>query len=198
MAGFGAVHSVGHSLVTYLSDLYPPTPTEALPACDFQLVSSGQLSDFSPTGTVVTAYLFRIGIDPYLRNSGPAGQPTDGSARPLALELHYLFTAWAASALAEQAVLSWVMLQLHQRPLFDRSILSAAGGWDAGDQIQIVPSELSHQDMMRIWDALEPAFRLSVAYIARVIRIDREAVPGGRPVVATRFDFDRAPGSGHA
>ena len=41
MAGFGAVHSVGHSLITYLSDLYPQVPTATLPACDFQLVSSG-------------------------------------------------------------------------------------------------------------------------------------------------------------
>jgi hypothetical protein len=198
MAGFGAVHSVGHSLITYLSDLYPQVPTPTLPACDFQLVSSGQLTEFSPTGTVVTAYLFRLGLDPYLRNTGSAGRPSDPATRPLALELHYLFTAWAESALAEQAVLSWVMLQLHQRPLLDRSILTAEGGWDVGDQIQIVPSELGHEDMMRVWDALNPAYRLSVAYIARVVRIDRETVPAGRPVVATRLDFEPVAEPGHA
>ncbi len=198
MAGFGAVHSVGHSLITYLSDLYPQAQSATLPACDFQLVSSGQLTEFSPTGTVVTAYLFRIGIDPHLRNTGSALRPGDPATRPLALELHYLLTAWADSALAEQSVQSWVMLQLHQRPLLDRSILSAAGGWGAGDQVQIVPSELAHEDMMRIWDALDPAYRLSVAYVARVIRIEREAAPTGRPVVATRFDFDRGPEADHA
>jgi hypothetical protein len=136
MAGCGAVHSVGHSLMTYLSDLYPQAPTATLPACDFQLVSSGQLTEFSPTGTVVTAYLFRIGIDPYLRNTGSVERPGDPATRPLTLELHYLLTAWADSALAEQSVLSWVMLQLHQRPLLDRSILSAEGGWGAGDQVR--------------------------------------------------------------
>jgi hypothetical protein len=198
MAGFGAVHSVGHSLITYLSDLYPQVPTAILPACDFQLVSSGQLIEFSPTGTVVTAYLFRIGLDPYLRNTGSTERPADPATRPLALELHYLFTAWADSALAEQAVLSWVMLQLHQRPLLDRSILTAEGGWEAGDQVQIVPSELSHEDMMRVWDALDPAYRLSVAYLARVVRIEREAVAAGRPVVATRLDVDRMPETGGA
>jgi hypothetical protein len=139
MAGFGTVHSVGHSLITYLSDLYPQVPTATLPACDFQLVSSGQLIEFSPTGTVVTAYLFRIGIDPYLRNTGAAGRPADPETRPLALELHYLFTAWADNAMAEQAVLSWVMLQLHQRPLLDRSIVTAEGGWEIGDQVRSEP-----------------------------------------------------------
>jgi hypothetical protein len=52
--------------------------------------------------------------------------------------------------------------------------------------------------MMRIWDALDPAYRLSVAYVARVIRIEREAVPAGQPVVATRFDFDSVPEAGLA
>jgi Pvc16 N-terminal domain len=198
MAGFGAVHSVGHSLITYLSALYPQVPSATLPACNFQLVSSGQLTEFSPAGTVVTAYLFRIGLDPYLRNTGSVERPGDPATRPLALELHYLLTAWADNALAEQAVLSWVMLQLHQRPLLDRSILTAEGGWAVGDQIQIVPSELGHEDMMRIWDALDPAYRLSVAYVARVVRIDREAVPAGRPAVATRFDFDPVAAAGHA
>jgi hypothetical protein len=133
-----------------------------------------------------------------VRNTGSAERPADPATRPLALELHYLFTAWADSALAEQAVLSWVMLQLHQRPLLDRSILTAEGGWGVGDQIQIVPSELSHEDMMRVWDALDPAYRLSVAYVARVVRIEREAVPAGRPVVATRLDFAPVPETGHA
>ena len=188
MAGIGAVHSVGHSLITYLSDLYPQVPSAALPACDFQLVSSGQLIEFSPTGTVVTAYLFRIGLDPYLRNTGSTDRPGDPTTRPLALELHYLFTAWADSALAEQAVLSWVMLQLHQRPLLDRSILTAEGGWGVDDQIQIVPSELSHEDMMRrlgrARSRLPPLGRLCRARDPPRARADR-----GRP--ARRRDAAR-------
>jgi hypothetical protein len=51
---------------------------------------------------------------------------------------------------------------------------------------------------MRVWDALDPAYRLSVAYVARVIRIDRETIAAGRPVVATRFDFEAAAEADHA
>ena len=82
--------------------------------------------------------------------------------------------------------------------MLDRSILTAEGGWGVGDQIQIVPSELSHEDMMRVWDALDPAYRLSVAYVARVIRIERDAIPAGGPVVATRLDFEPMPEAVHA
>jgi hypothetical protein len=41
--------------------------------------------------------------------------------------------------------------------------------------------------LMRIWDALEPSYRLSLSYSARVVRIDPDAVPGGLPVVARNF-----------
>jgi hypothetical protein len=52
--------------------------------------------------------------------------------------------------------------------------------------------------MMRVWDALDPAYRLSVAYLARVVRIDREPISAGRPVVATRLDFEPMPETAHA
>jgi hypothetical protein len=36
---------------------------------------------------------------------------------------------------------------------------------------------------MRIWDALDPGYRLSVSYIARVVPIYPTGLPPGRPVV---------------
>ena len=56
--------------------------------------------------------------------------------------------------------------------------------------IQLIPAELSTEDIMRIWDALEPSYRLSVSYIARVVRIDSTRVEQVRPVVATRFSYE--------
>jgi Pvc16 N-terminal domain len=202
MAGLRAIHSVGRSIVNYFRDIYPRPAGDGpdeLVACSFQLISSGELVDFAPETTTVTLYLYRIGIDPHLRNRPPVERPASGEARrPLTLELHYLLTAWADSAQAEQQVLSWVMLQLHERPLLDRSMLTEEGGWDAADEIHVVPSELSHEDMMRIWDALVPAYRLSTSYVARVVRLDRPPSPTGRPVVATRFDYRGPPVRGTA
>jgi hypothetical protein len=43
---------------------------------------------------------------------------------------------------------------------------------------------------LRIWDALGPKYRLSIAYVARVVRIDRTAIPAS-PVVATRFTLEQ-------
>jgi len=51
-----------------------------------------------------------------------------------------------------------------------------------------MPADLSLEDILRIWDELGPKYRLSVAYIARVVRIDRGITPGPL-VLATRFSL---------
>ena len=88
------------------------------------------------------------------------------------------------------------MQQLDQHPVMDLSSLDAAGGWRADDLVQIVPAELSNEDLMRIWDALAPDYRLSLSYVARVVRIDPDEAETGLPVVATRFEYGSREG-GH-
>jgi hypothetical protein len=109
---------------------------------------------------------------------------------PLSVDLHYLLTTWSRSPFIEQTTMAWTMRELQQHPVLDRSSLSPDAEWDAGEFIQIIPSELSNEDLMRIWDALEPPYRLSVSYVARVIRVDTDPMPVGQPVVAARFPFD--------
>jgi len=54
--------------------------------------------------------------------------------------------------------------------------------------VQLVPADLSLQDILNIWDGLGPSYRLTISYVVRVVRIDRSITPG-MPVVATRFTF---------
>lgn len=187
MANLFAIHSVGSSLITYLRNTYPePLRTEY--PCDFRLLSSGEMADLGDVGTAVTLYLYRITVDEHLRTAPMNYKPMD-SAIPLSVDLHYLLSVWADSALVEHTIVAWVMSELNQHCVLDKATLSADGGWFDGDQIQIVPVELSNEDLMRIWDALAPNYRLSVSYKARVVRIDPEPIPTGKPVVARRLDF---------
>lgn len=180
-----AVHSVGESLRTHLDRTYPASLRAEVP-CEFRLVSSGELADAAEIDNVLTIYLYRVTMNEHFRN---VTRVVDGAleSTPLSIDLHYLFTAWAKSAFNEHTMLAWTMRQLHQQPVLDRSSLSPGADWGAGEFIQVIPSELSTEDVMRIWDALEPAYRLSASYVARVVRIDTDAVPAGPPVVATRF-----------
>ena len=186
MSNVLAVHSVAQSLMTYLGNIYPEDLRAEFP-CDFRVISSGELATNEDFGSALTLYLYRITMDEHLRNT-----PRRGTSRwevPLAIDLHFLLTAWADKPLAEHTTLAWAMQQLHRRPLLELSSLSPEAGWSSADYVQIVPAELSTEDIMRIWDAVEPSYRLSVSYIGRVVQIDSPTEPDALPVVATRFTY---------
>jgi hypothetical protein len=186
MANLFAVHSVGDSLTTSLRNAYPDALRTSFP-CDFRLLSSGEMAnDTGSLSTTLSLFLYRITIDEYLRNAGRRNDLQDGS-HPLSVDLHYLMIVWANNAEAEHTIMTWAMRQLQMRPLLDLSSLSPEGGWSAEDSVQIVPEELSTEDLMRIWDAFEAHYRLTVSYTARVVRVDTDSTPDTLPVVAARF-----------
>jgi hypothetical protein len=188
MANVWAIHSVGNSIVTYLRNSYPQQIGGVdMPACAFELVSGGQLAGEIDETTRITLYLYRITVDEHarqLRRPGASGaQPA-----PLHLDLHYLMTAWAANPLDEQVPMAWAMRELHRTPVLDVSALSPEGAWGRDEAVQLLPDELSTEDVMRIWDALDPAYRLSASYVARVVRLDPDRDEEEHaPVVARRF-----------
>lgn len=188
MANVFAIHSVGSSMITYLRNTYPEPLRTDYP-CDFRLLSSGEMADPGDMGTAVSLYLYRVTLNEHLRNQPMHYKPLD-AALPLSVDLHYLLTVWADTALAEHTIIAWVMSQLDQHSVLDKATLSTDGGWVAEDQVQIAQTELSNEDLMRIWDALAPNYRLSVSYCARVVRIDPEPIPIGKPVVAKRLAFE--------
>ena len=192
MANVLAIHSVGHSLVNYLRNTYPGAVAgQAMPDCGFDLVSSGELADKPGDSTRLTLYVYRVTVNEHLRQNRPDRMSPEQQA-PLGLDLHFLLTAWAGNAQDELLPLAWAMRQLYEHPILDASALSPEAGWASDEVIQIIPSELSTEDMMRIWDALDPAYRLSVSFIARRVRIDPDTIRPAGPVVATRFAYGTA------
>lgn len=190
MANLLAIHSVANSITTFLRNTYPSTIAgQPAPDCTFDLVSSGELAGEIPDTTRLTLFLYRVTVNEHARQIPP---PTRPNARPLPLgvDLHFLLTAWAGNALDEHTMLAWAMRQLHLYPILDVSSLSPEAGWSRDEVIQIIPAELSTEDMMRVWDALDPPFRLSVSYIARLVRLDPDEFEDeGLPAVARRFAY---------
>jgi hypothetical protein len=189
LANVFALHSVGDSIVTFLRNTYPSTSGgKPMPTCTFELVSSGELAGDIADTAHITLYLYRVTVNEHCRQTHRSGSSAETPA-PLGLDLHFLLTSWAGNALDEQVTLAWTMRQLHLFPVLDASSLSPEAGWSSDEVIQIIPAELSTEDVMRIWDALDPAYRLSVSYVARLVRLDADAEADRLPVVARRFDF---------
>jgi len=191
VADFQAVFAVGDALAKYLQNNYDPVAVGY--PCTFKLVSSTEIAteDTTKLDKTISLYLHRVTTSEHYRNvtrlqDAPGDQPV------LYLDLHYLMSYWDANAEgaeAEHKILTWAMMQLQSNPIIDSSILSlssAAPGWDKTYSVQLIPADLSLQDILDIWNGLGPGYRLTIGYVARVVRVDRTVTPS-MPVVATRF-----------
>lgn len=188
MANLFAVHSISNSLISYLRNTYPETLQQQHP-CEFTLFSSGQLAELGELTTTVSLFLYRVTLDEHLRNQERL-QPDRRRNVPLPLNLHYLLTVWSNSAEAEHNVFTWAMRQLYQQPIFNRSLLANDADWGSDEFLQVIPAEISNEDIMRIWDAIEPSYRLSFPYVVRTIQVNKlEDLTEYQPVVATRFSW---------
>ena len=188
MANNFAVHSIGNSIATFLRNAYQTSDLNAIfPECTIRSISSGELAGQEEITSTLSLFLYRISINEHLRNV--RRELTSGRFEvPLSLDLHFLLTAWFTRTDAEQTIMSWAMQQIYEHPTLSIASLSPDGGWRDGDVVQLIPAELSNEDIMRIWDALQPAYRLSFSYTARVVRIDgAERNAESEPVVANSF-----------
>lgn len=195
MAAYTAVRSVSSSIVAMLGARFevaeiPDEPGELLRmryAATVQLLSSGMLAedDTKALEPSITLYLYRVTINEQLRNVGKPTRPN--KPRPLPLDLHYLLSVWASSPDAEQVLMAWAMQAMHDNPMLDASFLSPDGMWQPDETVQVLPEELSNEDLLRLWDSLTPPYRLSYSYVARVVVLDGLAQPDAAPVVARRI-----------
>ena|SRR5947209_2350464 len=197
MANFRAIYAVGSSLASFLQNSYPQELRNAHP-CQFKLVSSGEMagSDEQSFDKMVSIYLHRITVSEHFRNATRPQEP--GPRRPvIGIDLHYLLTYWGRSAEDEQLIIAWLMRHLQLNSVLDRSVLSASAEWGADETIAITASNMSTEEVMRVWDALAPKYRLTVAYTARTVRLETD-FEGDLPVVGTRLVYSNEVEKSHA
>lgn len=129
--------------------------------------------------------------------NGAGERTTNG---PLALDLHYLVTAYGRADFQAEILLGHAMHVLHERPWLDRASIRAAlspGPLDLGmfppqvqalsqsdladqvEAIKITPAALGLDEMSKLWSAIQSHYRPSAAYQVSVVLIE-----GTRPGVS--------------
>ena len=178
------------------------------------IVEAGMNEDSDPQ---VNLFLHRVTPNPALANRDlPTRDSRFGlTARPtLALDLHYLLTAYSRSEFSAEILLGYAMEMFHEYPVFAREMVRAAlaGNLNGAllppafqntdparlaDQIELLrvtPYPLSLDDMSRLWTAFQSNYRTTVAYIVSVVLIARD-LPVRTPLpVLSRGQFDPATG----
>ena len=169
MANLKALHFAGESLVFFLTHAYQKNGPKDIVDAKFTQFGTGNIPEKAPGTPTIGLSLYRVGWNEHLRQNLPGSGKKRGL---LSLDLYYLLTAWGATAQEEQIPFAWTLLQLHRHPILDRSMLRGDAGWAATDQLELVPQDLSHEEMVRIWDSFVPNYRLSAAYVARVLQLE--------------------------
>jgi len=179
MASLIAVNAVCAGIARQLGLAHQLSPVKDT-SCLFAVVGSKDLKDLSTKGTTCSIFLYRITHNEHTRS------PRSSPRGPLTVNLHLLFSMWADSPLKEHGILGWLMRELYDHPVLDRSTLGASGAFADGELVQLIPEELTLDDLSKLWQLLAQPYRLSATYVARNVRIGTQA-DAGAPVAATRF-----------
>jgi hypothetical protein len=141
------------------------------------------------------------------RNVGLPSLGPDGATRlknpPLALDLHYLLTAYANADTEAEALLGYSILFLHDYPILSRSDINTALGKiptsnplynilsssDLGSQfemIKISPATLGREEMAWLWTALKADYRPTFPFQVSVVLIQTPQPASSALPVITR------------
>lgn len=130
---------------------------------------------------------------------------------PLALDLHYLLTAYGVQELQAEVLLGYALLMLHETPVLTReairtalqpspvsaallpTVFQALRAADLAEQVEllkITPQNLGSEEMSRLWSALQARYRPTAAFQVSVVLIERQR-PTLTPLpVLTRGPFN--------
>jgi hypothetical protein len=163
--------------------------------------------DVSPVKSYLNLFLYHVSPNPGWRNLGLPMRDSRGdriSKPPLALDLHYLLSGYAADELQSQAILAAGMLALFELPLLTRDAIldafkpppppaadtrtdlvkkMATAGLDTQvESIKVAPSNLSPDDISKIMNGFQNRMRASACYQVTVVLIEsrgsaRSALP---------------------
>ncbi|MBS0391532.1 MAG: DUF4255 domain-containing protein [Proteobacteria bacterium] len=149
------------------------------------------------------------------RNEGLPGRDGSGRQRlsnpPLALDLHYLLSAYSGADLHAEILLGYAMQLLHETPVLTRAAirtslipsppvgntlppalraLADSGLAEQVELIKITPVVQSNEELSKFWTATQSHLRPSAAYIASVVLIQAQQPARSALPVLTRGPRD--------
>ena len=187
MAGFRSVSAVGKSLERVLNAAFQADqPISNALTTTALLARTEDLKD-DPSTTIppraVTIFLYRVDFNKTMRAAWSAVGSIDGRGH-LPVDLHFLLTAWAPNAEHEHLIIGRTLQALESTPILSGPLLYPAD-WAPNDAVQLVLEEISTEAVMRTFDSLPVDYKLSIPYIARVVRIDSKQAVTAPTTVTT-------------
>jgi uncharacterized protein DUF4255 len=217
-----AISAVTAVLQSFLSSVYnaPSSPlgSVSVSAIAPDIVQSS-LGSGAEAQLQVNLFLHQVTPNTAWRNVGRPSVAGDGSTRlknpPLALNLHYLLTAYASKDTQAEALLGFAVLMMHENPVLPRSqissalndlassnppsnplakVLSSSGLADQIEMLKITPSTLGREEMAWIWTALKADYRPTFAFDVSVALLE-SPLASSSPLPVLSQNITAQPGS---
>jgi hypothetical protein len=154
----------------------------------------------------LNVFMYHVALNPAFRGAGLPERDGNGqllSSPPLALDLHYLLSAYGRNELDGEILLGWAMQILQENQVLTRTMVqtaltasrAAAGATsevqavglttlaNQAELVKLSPQSLSTEDVYKLWTAFQARYRATAAYMASVVLIQRtRAARVGLPV----------------
>jgi hypothetical protein len=162
-------------------------------------LAQGDVTGASDVQLMVNLFLHQVTLNPAWRNVGHPKLAADGVTQlknpPLALDLHYLLTAYASIDFQAEALLGFGIQMLHETPVLTRGQISnalnsglsasdpsnpllgalgASGLADQVEMIKITPATLGREEMAWLWTALKADYRPTFPFQVSVVLIQSQ------------------------
>jgi hypothetical protein len=178
--------------------------------------------DRIPTGdkepNQLNIFLYQVTSNSGWRNARLPSRDRSGlrvANAPLALDLHYVLTAYGTKDLNAEVLLGYAMHLLHENPVLTRNQLRTVLGnvspvdgsilpgpfgnlsaLDIADQVELIkitPAFLSSEELSKMWTAMQARYRPTMAYMASVVLIEGRGGEQIAPPVLQRGAGDSGP-----
>lgn len=147
--------------------------------------------------TQLNLFMYHVTPNTGWRNTGYPSLNSNGDRvtnPPLALDLHYLLTAYGSSDLHTEILLGYGMQLFHENPVLIRDAirrslalptlltgdglpinleaLSTSKLADQVEQIKLTPEIMNAEELSKLWTAFQAKYRPTAAYMATVVLIE--------------------------
>jgi hypothetical protein len=184
MANHRAIGSVAEAVARLLEQSWRPTLLGGIEP-RFQVYQGKDFSE--PMDSGISVFVYQVLVDKVQRTLPPA-EPNH--RRPLPLQVSLLLTAWGQDVSTEHDLLGWAMRAVADNPILSSGFLNAAVSdvFRPDEAVELVPGELTNDEVFQLWQVLPNSLQLSACYHARVVRIESELTdPVGAPVRTREF-----------
>jgi hypothetical protein len=154
--------------------------------------------DLVPTGgsevPTLNLFMYYASFNAAYRNDGLPAKDSSGlrlSNPPLALDLHYLVSAYGKNEFDPEILLAWAMQMFHENPILPRQTvqnllaamaatpgatpeMTAVANTTLADQVELIkiaPEALSNEEISKLWMAFNTHYRPTTSYKISVVLI---------------------------